>query len=55
MVFITVCPKGFSILRLNPILLDLPQIMLENVKDLKDARTEASEERIQVGRRKPID
>ncbi|MBT2645882.1 hypothetical protein J7E52_03940 [Bacillus sp. ISL-34] len=53
MVFITVFHKGFSILQLNPILLDFPQIMLENVKDLKDALTEASGERIQVGRQKP--
>lgn len=54
MVFITVIQKGFSIFQLNPILLDFPQIMLENVKDLKDALTEASGERIQVGRQKPI-
>ncbi|MFE4141552.1 DUF342 domain-containing protein [Peribacillus sp. YIM B13472] len=54
MVFITVFQKGFSILQLNPILLEFPQIMLENVKDLKGALTEASGERIQVGRRKPI-
>ncbi len=39
---------------MNPILLDFPQIMLENVKELKDALTEASGERIQVGRRKSI-
>ncbi|MFY0782124.1 hypothetical protein AB1K18_17890 [Peribacillus simplex] len=32
MVFITVFQKGFSILQFNPILLDFPQIMLENVK-----------------------
>ncbi len=51
MIFITVCQKGFSILQLNPILLDFSQIMLENVKDLKYALTEASGERIQLGRR----
>ncbi|WP_185151126.1 flagellar assembly protein A [Peribacillus simplex] len=54
MIFITVFQKGFSILQLNPILLDFPRIMLENVKELKDAHTEASGERIQVGRRKSI-
>lgn len=54
MVFITVFQKGFSILQLNPILLDFPQIMLENVKDLKDALSEASGERVKVGRLKPI-
>lgn len=32
MVFITVFQKGFSILQFNPILLDFPQSMLENVK-----------------------
>ncbi|MGG0788328.1 hypothetical protein ABE132_06250 [Peribacillus simplex] len=31
MIFITVCQKGFSILQLNPILLDFSQIMLENL------------------------
>ena len=51
MIFITVCQKGFSILQLNPILLDFSQIMLENVKGLKYALTEASGERIQLGRR----
>ncbi|WP_347939890.1 hypothetical protein AAEY33_18240 [Peribacillus simplex] len=51
MIFITVCQKGFSILQLNPILLDFSQIMLENVKDLKYALAEASGERIQLGRR----
>ncbi|MGE7182969.1 DUF342 domain-containing protein [Peribacillus sp. NPDC006672] len=54
MVFITVFQKGYSILQLNPILLDFPQIMLENVKDLKDALSEASGERVKVGRLKPI-
>lgn len=39
---------------MNPILFGFPQIILENVKELKDALTEASGERIQVGRRKWI-
>ncbi|WP_260320341.1 DUF342 domain-containing protein [Peribacillus simplex] len=54
LVYITVFLKGFSILGFNPVLLKFPQIMLEHVKDLKQALTEATGERIPVGRLKPI-
>ncbi|WP_057911786.1 DUF342 domain-containing protein [Peribacillus muralis] len=54
LVYITVFMKGFSILNFNSILLEFPQLMLEHVKDLKQALTEAIGERISVGRLKPI-
>ncbi|WP_285768864.1 FapA family protein [Peribacillus sp. SI8-4] len=54
MVYITVLLKGFSILNLNPILQTFPQIILEHVKDLKQALMEANGEKIPVGRLKPI-
>ncbi|AOH55645.1 hypothetical protein ABE28_014895 [Peribacillus muralis] len=53
-VYISVHLKGFPILNLNAILLTFPQIVLEHVKDVKQALTEANGERIPVGRVKPI-
>lgn len=53
-VYITVFQKGYSILQLNPILNKFPQILLNNFKDLKEALIQASGEKINVGKLKPL-
>lgn len=53
-IYMTVFQKGFSILKMNPILNEYPQISLDNFKDLKEALIQASGEKIKVGKQKPL-